>query len=94
MFDIEGHKITLTGLALGGILGFIFHKNLNLSKGYGIAIGSLLGLTVGFQITKIEAKKVRELSKKVRETQAINDRNKMIAEGRMTPSGEKIINKK
>ena len=54
------------GLALGGISGFLLHKNLKLSKGYGIAIGSLLGIVVGFQITKAQAKKARELSASLR----------------------------
>jgi|GWRWMinimDraft_13_1066021.scaffolds.fasta_scaffold09908_2 hypothetical protein len=66
MFEIEGHKSTIMGLALGGISGFLLHKNLKLSKGYGIAIGSLLGLIVGFQITKAQAKKARELSAQLR----------------------------
>jgi hypothetical protein len=66
MFEIEGHKSTIMGLALGGISGFLLHKNLKLSKGYGIAIGSLLGIVVGFQITKAQAKKARELSASLR----------------------------
>jgi hypothetical protein len=93
MFDIEGHKSTLFGLALGGITGFIFHKNLKLSKGYGIAIGSAIGLIVGFQITKQQAKRIRELSERTRNIQAIDQRNKMIAEGKMTASGDKVVNK-
>lgn len=70
MFEIEGHKSTIMGLALGGISGFLLHKNLKLSKGYGIAIGSLLGLVVGFQITKAQAKKARELSARLRNMEA------------------------
>ncbi len=93
MFEIEGHKSTIIGLALGGISGFMFHKNLKLSKGYGIAIGSVLGLIIGFQITKEQAKKARELSERVRNMEAINQRNKMIAEGKMTVTGEKNLNK-
>ena len=91
MFEIEGHKSTLIGLALGGISGFIFHKNMKLSKGYGIAVGSVLGLIVGFQFTKAEAKKNRELSERVRNMEAIDQRNKMISEGKMTPSGDKNV---
>ena len=90
MFEIEGHKGTITGLALGGISGFIFHKNFKLSKGYGIAIGSLLGLIIGFQITKEQAKKAREMSERIRNIKATDERNLMIAEGKITPSGEKI----
>jgi uncharacterized protein (DUF2342 family) len=93
MFEIEGHKPTLIGLALGGISGFMFHKNLKLSKGYGIAVGSVLGLIIGFQVTKAQAKKTRELSERVRNMKAIDQRNKMISEGKMTPSGDKIVNK-
>jgi uncharacterized protein (DUF2342 family) len=92
MFDIEGHKSTIIGLALGGISGFMLHKNLKLSKGYGIAIGSVLGLIVGFQITKEQGKKARELSERVRNIEAIDQRNKMIAEGKMTPTGDKNVN--
>jgi hypothetical protein len=84
MFEIEGHKSTIIGLALGGISGFIFHKNLKLSKGYGIAVGSVLGLIIGFQITKAQAKKIRELSDRVRNMEAIDQKNKMILEGKMT----------
>jgi uncharacterized protein (DUF2342 family) len=90
MFDIGGHKSTIIGLALGGISGFILHKNLKLSKGYGIAIGSVLGLIIGFQITKEQAKRARELSERVRNMEAIDQKNKMIAEGKITQSGEKI----
>lgn len=93
MFEIEGHKSTLIGLALGGISGFMFHKNLKLSKGYGIAVGSVLGLVVGFQFTKAQAKKNRELSERVRNIKAIDQTNKMISEGKMTPSGDKNVNK-
>ena len=93
MFEIEGHKSTLIGLALGGISGFMFHKNLKLSKGYGIAVGSVLGLIVGFQVTKAQGKKARELSERVRNMEAIDQRNKMIAEGKMTSTGEKVLKK-
>jgi len=93
MFEIEGHKSTIIGLTLGGISGFMFHKNLKVSKGYGIAIGSVLGLVIGFQITKEQAKKVRELSERVRNMEAIEQRNKMIAEGKMTSTGDKNVNK-
>jgi uncharacterized protein YcfJ len=89
MFEIEGHKSTIIGLALGGLSGFIFHKNLKISKGYGIAIGSVLGLIVGFQITKEQGKKARELSEQVRNTEANYIKNNMIAEGKMTSTGEK-----
>jgi hypothetical protein len=90
MFEIEGHKSTIIGLALGGISGFMFHKNLKLSKGYGIAIGSVLGLIIGFQITKEQAKRARELSERVRNMEAKDQTNKMISEGKITQSGEKI----
>ena len=90
MFEIEGHKSTIIGLALGGISGFMFHKNLKLSKGYGIAIGSVLGLIIGFQITKEQAKRARELSERVRSMEAKDQTNKMISEGKITQSGEKI----
>jgi uncharacterized protein (DUF2342 family) len=93
MFEIEGHTSTIIGLALGGISGFMLHKNLKLSKGYGIAIGSVLGLIIGFQITKQQGKKARELSERVRNIEAIDQRNKMIAEGKITPTGHKIVNK-
>jgi hypothetical protein len=89
MFEIEGHKSTIIGLALGGLSGFIFHKNLKISKGYGIAIGSVLGLIVGFQITKEQGKKARELSEQVRNTEANYIKNNMIAESKMTSTGEK-----
>ena len=91
MFEIEGHKYTISGLALGGVTGFLLHEKLKVSKGYGIAIGSILGLIVGFQITKEQGKKARELSERVRTVQAIDQRNKMIAEGKMTPTGEKVV---
>jgi hypothetical protein len=71
----------------------MFHKNMKLSQGYGIAVGSVLGLIVGFQITKAQAKKNRELSERVRNMEAIDQRNKMILEGKMTPSGEKVLKK-
>jgi hypothetical protein len=90
MFEIEGHKSTIIGLALGGISGFMLHKNLKLSKGYGIAIGSVLGLIIGFQITKEQAKRARELSERVRSMEAKDQTNKMISEGKITQSGEKI----
>ena len=90
MFEIEGHKSTIIGLALGGISGFMFHKNLKLSKGYGIAIGSVLGLIIGFQITKEQAKRARELSERVRNMEAKDQTNRMISEGKITQSGEKI----
>jgi uncharacterized protein (DUF2342 family) len=93
MIEIEGHKSTIIGLALGGISGFMFHKNLKLSKGYGIAIGSVLGLIIGFQITKEQGKKARELSERVRNMEAIDQRNKMFAEGKMTATGDKNVNK-
>jgi len=90
MFEIEGHKSTIIGLALGGISGFMLHKNLKLSKGYGIAIGSVLGLIIGFQITKEQAKRARELSERVRSMEAKDQTNKMVSEGKITQSGEKI----
>jgi uncharacterized protein (DUF2342 family) len=90
MFEIEGHKSTIIGLALGGISGFMLHKNLKLSKGYGILLGSVVGLIIGFQITKEQGKKARELAERVRNLEAIDQRNKMIAEGKITQSGEKI----
>lgn len=90
MFEIEGHKSTIIGLALGGISGFMFHKNLKLSKGYGIAIGSVLGLIIGFQITKEQAKRARELSERVRNMEAKDQTDRMISEGKITQSGEKI----
>ena len=90
MFDIGGHKSTIIGLALGGISGFMLHENFKLSKGYGIAIGSILGLIIGFKITKEQAKRARELSERVRNMEAIDQKNKMIAEGKITQSGEKI----
>ena len=90
MFEIEGHKSTIIGLALGGISGFMLHKNLKLSKGYGIVIGSVVGLIIGFQITKEQGKKARESAERVRNLEAIDQRNKMIAEGKITQSGEKI----
>jgi hypothetical protein len=90
MFDIGGHKSTIIALALGGISGFILHKNLKLSKGYGIAIGSVLGLIIGFQITKEQAKRARELSERVRNMEAKDQRDRMISEGKITQSGEKI----
>ena len=89
MFEIEGHKSTIIGLALGGISGFMLHKNFKLSKGYGIAIGSVLGLIVGFQITKEQGKRARELSERVRNMEAIDQTNRMILEGKITLSGEK-----
>jgi hypothetical protein len=82
MFEIEGHKSTIIGLALGGISGFMLHKNLKLSKGYGILLGSVVGLIIGFQITKEQGKKARELAERVRNLEAIDQRNKMIAEGK------------
>ena len=90
MFEIEGHKSTIIGLALGGISGFMLHKNLKLSKGYGILLGSVVGLIIGFQITKEQGKKARESAERVRNLEAIDQRNKMIAEGKITQSGEKI----
>jgi len=90
MFEIEGHKSTIIGLALGGISGFMLHKNLKLSKGYGIVLGSVLGLIIGFQITKEQGKKARESAERIRNMEAIDQRNKMIADGRITQSGEKI----
>jgi hypothetical protein len=90
MFDIGGHKSTLIGLALGGISGFMLHKNLKLSKGYGIAIGSVLGLIIGFQITKEQGKRARELSERVRNMKAKDQTDRMILEGKITQSGEKI----
>jgi uncharacterized protein (DUF2342 family) len=90
MFEIEGHKSTIIGLALGGISGFMLHKNLKLSKGYGILLGSVVGIIIGFQITKEQGKKARELAERVRNLEAIDQRNKMIAEGKITQSGEKI----
>jgi uncharacterized protein (DUF2342 family) len=90
MFDIGGHKSTIIGLALGGISGFMLHENFKLSKGYGIAIGSILGLIIGFKITKEQAKRARELSERVRNMEAIDQKNRMIAEGKITQSGEKI----
>jgi len=90
MFEIEGHKSTIIGLSLGGISGFMLHKNLKLSKGYGIAIGSVLGLIIGFQITKEQAKRARELSERVRSMEAKDQTNKMVSEGKITQSGEKI----
>ena len=89
MFEIEGHKSTILGLALGGISGFMFHKNLKLSKGYGIAIGSVLGLIIGFQITKEQRKKAIELSERVTNMQTKDQSNIMISEGKITQSGEK-----
>ena len=91
MFEIEGHKSTIIGLGIGGISGFLLHKNLKVSKGVGIIIGSALGLIIGFQITKEQAKKARELSEKVRNMEGIDQRNKMISEGKMTPIGDKVI---
>lgn len=91
MFEIEGHKYTISGLALGGLGGFLLHKKLKVSKGYGIAIGSILGLIVGFQITKEQGKKARELSKRTEALLMQDTRNKMIAEGKMTPTGEKVV---
>jgi hypothetical protein len=90
MFEIEGHKSTIIGLVLGGISGFTLHKNLKLSKGYGIAIGSVLGLIIGFQITKEQAKRARELSERVRDMEVKDQRDRMISEGKITQSGEKI----
>jgi hypothetical protein len=90
MFEIEGHKSTMIGLALGGLSGFMFHKNLKLSKGFGIAIGSVLGLIIGFQITKEQRKRAIELSERVRNIEAEDQKNKMIEEGKITQSGEKI----
>ena len=89
MFEIEGHKGTILGLALGGISGFMFHKNLKLSKGYGIAIGSVLGLIIGFQITKEQRKKAIELSERVTNMQTKDQSNIIISEGKITQSGEK-----
>ena len=89
MFEIEGHKSTITGLALGGISGFMFHENFKLSKGYGIAIGSVLGLIIGFQITKEQRKKAIELSERVTNMQTKDQSNIMISEGKITQSGEK-----
>jgi Flp pilus assembly protein TadB len=63
---------------------------LKLSKGYGIAIGSVLGLIIGFQITKEQAKRARELSERVRSMEAKDQTNKMVSEGKITQSGEKI----
>jgi gas vesicle protein len=68
----------------------MLHKNLKLSKGYGIVIGSVVGLIIGFQITKEQGKKARESAERVRNLEAIDQRNKMIAEGKITQSGEKI----
>jgi hypothetical protein len=93
MFEIEGHKSTLIGLAIGGTSGFLLHKKLKLSKGFGIAVGSLVGLIIGFQITKVQAKRIRELSERTRNIQALDQKNKMIAEGKMTASGDKVVNK-
>jgi hypothetical protein len=91
MFEIEGHKSTIIGLGIGGISGFLLHKNLKVSKGFGIVIGSALGIIIGFQITKQQAKKARELSEKVRNIKANEERSKMISEGKMTISGDKVI---
>lgn len=91
MFQIEGHKITLIGLALGGIAGFLFSKNLKLSKGVGIAVGSLGGLIIGVQISKEQGKRIRELSERTRNIQLIEQKNKMIAEGKMTATGDKVV---
>lgn len=61
MFEIEGHKSTIIGLALGGIFGFMLHKNSNLSISYGIAIGSVLGLIIGLQVTLEQRKKASKI---------------------------------
>jgi hypothetical protein len=70
MFEIEGHKSTIIGLGIGGVSGFLLHKNLKVSKGVGIAIGCLLGIVIGFQITKSQAKKIRDTSERLRNLQA------------------------
>jgi hypothetical protein len=91
MFEIEGHKSTIIGLGIGGISGFLLHKNLKVSKSVGIIIGSALGIIIGFQITKQQAKKARELSERIRNLEVIDQRNKMISEGKITISGDKIV---
>jgi hypothetical protein len=92
MFETEGRKNEIIGLGLGAVSGFLLHKNLKLSKGVSIAIGSVLGVVIGFQFTKSQAKKNRELSVKNRNAEAISEKQKMISEGIMTPSGDKGIN--
>ena len=87
MFEIEGHKSTIIGLVLGGVTGFMLHEKLKLSKGYGIALGSVLGLVIGFQITKEQAKKARELSERVRNMEAKDQRDLTISEDKITQKG-------
>jgi uncharacterized protein (DUF2342 family) len=87
MFEIEGHKSTIIGLVLGGVTGLMLHEKLKLSKGYGIALGSVLGLVIGFQITKEQAKKARELSERVRNMEAKDQRDLTISEDKITQKG-------
>jgi hypothetical protein len=91
MFEIEGHKSTIVGLGIGGISGFLLHKNLKISKGVGVAIGCVLGVVIGFQFTKSEAKKNREAEAKAFYEKSLAEKNKLIAEGKMTTSGEKVV---
>lgn len=93
MFEIEGHKSTIIGLGIGGVSGFLLHKNLKVSKGVGTAIGCVLGIIIGFQFTKLEAKKNREISLKALNEKSLSEKNKLIADGKITAFGEKIVKK-
>jgi len=61
MIEEQAFRKYLLGLILGGGAGFLLHKNLKISKGLGIAIGSALGFVVTMQMMKVQQKKQIEL---------------------------------
>ena len=61
MFEIDALKKFGLGFALGGGAGFLFHKNLKISKGLGIGLGGVLGLIITYQIIGIIKEKNRKL---------------------------------
>jgi len=90
MFEIEQLKPLVFGI-LGGSAGFLLHKNLKISKGLGIGLGSVLGVVIAYNHLKQKQKKREEGNKERSECMKKYNIGQMVDFSKM--SKEQVISK-